>query len=146
MVITFTFSALQKEGRIKDDLDAIYHVLADEFMLTVDTEVAFREVDFAVIELASALDTWTRGGVNRGKFEFEPTGYDRPAFQFLSATDDWSIVSSQQVGKRWDVKVPHLESSIKQFMKDLSTACRFLGVDLNALLRRTHKYSEQHGP
>lgn len=141
MVIAFTFMGLRKEGRIEDDLDAIYHVLADEFVLMVNKDVMFREVDFPVIELASALDTWIRAGARRGELAFEPTGYNMPAFQFLSADSDWLIVSSQRPDTRRKVEASHLDTSIKRYQEDVATACRFVGVELNSLLRRLREYS-----
>ncbi len=76
-LIALTFRGLHPDTpELSDDLALLYRLVADEFEVAVDDQQPlYREVEFPVIELAQALDSWLRSGMaDRRRFDFEPTG------------------------------------------------------------------------
>ena len=95
--MTLTFRGLYRDApELPDDLDLLYRVAADEFDVAVDDETIYREVDFPVIELAQALDSWLTGGMPRLRdFDFEPTGGEPGVLRFERGERGWFVASSQ---------------------------------------------------
>lgn len=133
---------------LSGDLAILCRIVADEFEVALDDEPLYREVAFPVLELAQALDSWLRRDMpSCREFVFEPTGAAEPgALQFRPADGKWIVDSSQRPSPRapQPIAIGDLEASVRRYLHDISLACTDLDVDLDGLLERMRRYSEDH--
>lgn len=126
-----------------DDLTLLYRLVADEFeVLAGGSQRLYREVDFPVIELAQALDSWLRCGIaDRRGFEFEPTGGEPGALQFRPTKAGWIIDSIQRAPDDAPplITAEELQTSIQGFLHDVAGASAALGIDSDGLLERIRR-------
>lgn len=149
-LIALTFRGLHPDTpELSDDLALLYRLVADEFEVAVDDQQPlYREVEFPVIELAQALDSWLRSGMaDRRGFDFEPMGGEPGALQFRPAEAGWIVDSSQRPPEAASqlITTEDLHTSVRRFLHEISLASAAVGVDFNALLVRIRRYSMEHG-
>ena len=148
-LIALRFRGLHPDASaLPDDLARLYRLVADEFEVAIDDEPFYREVEFPVLELAQALDSWLRHGMpNRSDFEFEPMGGESLALLIRPIETGWTVNSSQSAP---DVQPPviggdDLAASVQRFLHDVTVASAAIGVDFEGMLQRFRRYSNEHG-
>lgn len=148
-MIALTFRGLHPDApELQDDLALLYRLVADEFEVAVDDELLYREVEFPVLELGQALDSWLRSGLpDRREFDFEPTGGEPGALRFRPAEAEWTVDSNQRAAAATPQQITSedLQASVRRFLHDVSLASAAVGVDFNGLLERIRRYSAEHG-
>lgn len=149
-LVEFTYRDLHAEAPLlRDDLDAIYSIVAGEFQLLVGGKPLYRESEFPLVELAQALDAWLRDGLaQRRAFSFSPTGYAEPgALRLQPRSGNWMIDSSRREAGSTpqEIQTGHLKRAFGRFLGEVSADCATLGVDLEGLLQRMRRYSVEHG-
>jgi hypothetical protein len=120
------------------DLMALYNLAADQFEMSVDGGVLYREVTFPVVELAKSLTWWVRRGyANRAEFAFAPTGGDSIAVAFRPSGTGWEVFSSISRPSKVHI-VPNggVHAAVQSYVREVSSACSGLGVDFEALIGR----------
>jgi hypothetical protein len=97
-MIALRFKNAYLEGAIRDRNDLLVGVSADLEIL-VDGRVLFREPDFAIVELRTALAAWLRDGFTAGEdFVHESVEHDEPGLVWIRRSEDGS---GWHVGSIW---------------------------------------------
>jgi hypothetical protein len=146
ITLRFRFAGVHSDApEPSGDLAHLHRIVADELEVVIGDESVYREVEFPVVELAAALDSWLRNDMpSEREFTFAPTGYaETGALQFRPSDGEWIIDSSLRAASaaRLRIAPEDLNESLRRYLDDVSAACATLGIELEGLLERLRKWS-----
>lgn len=140
--LSFTFSDLHPDApALPGDLDWLLRFVAGTFEVGVGDARVFEELDFPVLDLARALDTWIVTDLaSRRDFNYEVPGGTTRTLTMSWSPDGWAIDS---VHRSAEEPVPRLlsdvelKSGVRSFIDELALETRRVcGYDVEALLKR----------
>lgn len=140
--LCFRFRNLHPDApELRENLDWLLRFVAAELEILVHGELIFDEIEFPVLDLALALDTWMVEDMAAGRgLQYEVPGGETGALCLRHGTDGW-LVDSVHRAPNAPVPPPvaeeELRAAIRSFLERLERdADRDYEISVRALLER----------